>query len=315
LPKYLAVLIILLVLLDVGSFLALTTTSALESLREGLPRHQDRLTLLCDEFGRWLESIGVDKSREALRDLISPAAAPRFLYAALTNASGIVVNGFLVLLIVAFMLMEASSIPAKLGAAFPSAKEAEERLQKLYGAINRYMLIKLVASIGTAMCIWIWLRVLGIDYAMALAITALVFNFIPVVGNIFMTVPAVLVALVQADVPTALLVVLGYAVVNIAIGNIVEPRIMGRELGISPVVVLLSLLFWGWVLGPTGLFLSVPLTMALMVALDASPHTRPLAIMLGSRAERPEALGTTECDVGAGLSVSEGGSPRKSCQS
>jgi AI-2 transport protein TqsA len=106
-----------------------------------------------------------------------------------------------------------------------------------------------------------------------------------------MTVPAVLMALVQADIPTALMVALGYVVVNVLIGNILEPRLMGRELGISSVVVLLSLLFWGWVLGPIGLFLSVPLTMALMVALDASPHTRPIAVMLGSAATRSKASG------------------------
>ena len=289
LPKYLAVLIILLVLLDVGSLVALTTTSALESLREGLPRYQERLVLLSDEFGRWLEVIGIDKSRAAVRDLISPAAASRLVYTALTNASGTVATGFLVLLIVAFMLIEAPAIPAKLRAAFPLASGLEAQLQKLLKAINRYMLIKVVTSVGTGICIWIWLRVLGTEYAAALAVAAILFNFIPIVGNILMTVPAALVALVQADVSTALLVVLGYAVVNIAIGTIVEPRLMGRELGISSVVVLLSLLFWGWVLGPIGLFLSVPLTMALMVGLDASPHTRPIAIMLGSESRRPEA--------------------------
>jgi AI-2 transport protein TqsA len=97
-----------------------------------------------------------------------------------------------------------------------------------------------------------------------------------------MTVPAVLIALVQANASTALLVTLGYVVVNAGVGNLVEPRLMGRQLGLSSVVVLLSLLFWGWILGPIGLFLSVPLTIALVVALDGSPRTRPIAIMLGS---------------------------------
>src|SRR5262249_5554305 len=100
---------------------------------------------------------------------------------------------------------------------------------------------------------------------------------------------AVLIALVQVDVSTALLVALGYALVNGVIGNIVEPRLMGRELGISSLVVLLSLLFWGWVFGPIGLFLSVPLTMVLVVALNASPHRRPIAIMLGAGVPGPPA--------------------------
>lgn len=289
LPKYLAVLIILLVLLDVGSLIALTTTGALEALQSGLPRYQERLTLLTDELGGWLETMGIDKSREALRDLINPAAASRFIYTALTNASGVVTNGLLVLLIVAFMLAEASGMPQRLRAAFPRANGLEARLQNLLKAINRYMMIKLIMSLATAICIWIWLWTIGVDYAAALAIAAFLLNFIPVVGNILMTVPAVLVALVQGDIPTTLMVVLGYTVVNLAIGNVLEPRLTGRELGISSVLILLSLLFWGWVLGPVGLFLSVPLTMAVMEVLHASPGTRPIAILLGAAHDPPEA--------------------------
>lgn len=296
LPKYLAVLIILLVLLDVGSLIALTTTGALEALQTGLPRYQDRLMVLTDELGGWLETMGIDKSREALRDLISPAAASRFVYTALTNASGVVTNGLLVLLIVAFMLAEASAMPQRLQAAFPGADDLEKRLQKLLKAINRYMMIKLIMSLATAICIWIWLWAIGVDYAAALAIGAFLLNFIPVVGNILMTVPAVLVALVQSDIPTALMVVLGYTIVNLAIGNVLEPRLTGRELGISSVLILLSLLFWGWVLGPVGLFLSVPLTMAVIEVLHASPGARPIAILLGA-AHDPQSAIETEKDA------------------
>src|SRR5690606_12004869 len=144
----------------------------------------------------------------------------------------------------------------RLRAAFSASEDLDERLQRLLKAINRYMMIKLIMSVATAVCIWIWLWAIGIDYAAALAIAAFLLNFIPVVGNILMTVPAVLVALGQSDLPTALMVVLGYTVVNLAIGNVLEPRLTGRELGISSVLILLSLLFWGWVLGPVGLFLS-----------------------------------------------------------
>jgi predicted PurR-regulated permease PerM len=290
-PKYLAVLAILFLLLDVGSLITLTTTSALESLQEDLPRYQERLTLLSDRLGSWLESIGIDKSRAAVRDLISPEAATRLVYSALTNASGTLTTGFLVLLIVAFMLAEAASLPEKLRAAFSLTRAGEEQLLRLFDSINRYMLIKSLLSIATGVCVWIWLRTLGIEYSLALAIAAALFNFIPIVGNVLMTVPAVLMALVQANIPTALMVTVGYVLVNLLISNILEPRLMGRDLGISSLVVLLSLLFWGWVLGPIGLFLSVPLTLALMVALDASPHTRPIAIMLGSETARSEASG------------------------
>jgi AI-2 transport protein TqsA len=98
----------------------------------------------------------------------------------------------------------------------------------------------------------------------------------------------VLMALAQADVATAALVAVGYVIVNFVLGTIVEPRLMGRALGISSLVVLLSLLFWGWVLGPVGLFLSVPLTMSVMVALETNPRTRPIAMMLSSEIAQSE---------------------------
>ena len=106
----------------------------------------------------------------------------------------------------AFILVEAPSLPAKLQAAFSVTSEGEERLRQIFNSINRYMLIKFITSLGTGICIWIWLRILGIEYAVALAVAAVLFNFIPIVGNIFMAVPAVLIALVQANLSTALLV-------------------------------------------------------------------------------------------------------------
>jgi predicted PurR-regulated permease PerM len=131
------------------------------------------------------------------------------------------------------------------------------------------------------------LRVLGIDFAVLWAVLAFFLNFVPVVGNIVMMVPPVLLALVQTDLTTTLLVAVGYLVINTAIGNVLEPRIMGRGLGISTLAVFLALLVWGWLFGTVGMFLAVPLTTALIAALDASPHTRPLAVLLGPEIKEP----------------------------
>jgi AI-2 transport protein TqsA len=112
-------------------------------------------------------------------------------------------------------------------------------------------------------------------------VLAFLLNFVPTVGSIIAAVPPVVLALVQLGLPEAGLAAAGFMAVNIGIGNFVEPRVMGRGLGISTLAVFVSLLFWGWLFGLVGMFLAVPLTAALIAALDASPHTRPLAIMLG----------------------------------
>ena len=280
-PKWLALAIIVFVFLEAGSILALVFTGELEGFRDGLPGYQKRLILLSDQFGGWLEGVGMTSAREAVKDILNPNVAVNLVRVALANVSGTFGVGLLVLFAVVFMLLEASSLPDKLRVAFHLTEEAEERLRRILRAINKYMVIKSLASLATALCIWAWLWILGIDFAVLWGILAFLLNFIPFVGAILMMIPPVLLALVQNNIQTTLLVALGYLVANTIIGNVLEPKIMGRGLGISTLAVFLSLLFWGWVLGTVGVFLAVPLTMALMITLDASPRTRPIAILLG----------------------------------
>ncbi|HSQ07660.1 MAG TPA: AI-2E family transporter [Chromatiaceae bacterium] len=280
-PKWAALLVIGFVLLDIGSLFALATTGALEGFRDSLPSYQERLVLLSAEFGEWLEGLGMENSREAVPDILDPGLAMAYTRTFLSNVGSIFSTGLLVLFTVLFILLETAGMPAKLKAAFNPTAETEARIQKMLSSINQYMVIKTLASLATAFFIWIWLWYLGLDFAILWALLAFLLNFIPFVGAILMAVPAVLLALVQTDIQTTLLVALGYLVVNTAIGSILEPRFMGKGLGVSTLAVFLSLLFWGFVFGTVGVFLSVPLTMVLIIALDASPRTRPIAILLG----------------------------------
>jgi predicted PurR-regulated permease PerM len=284
-PKWGALLVIAFILLDVGSLLALVSTGALEGFRDSIPTYQERFLLLSDEFGGWLEAVGVSGSREAVPDLMDPSKVSAAVRLLLSNASGFFATGLLVLLTVIFILLEVPAIPGKLTAAFDLTEAGEARLKRLLENINRYMLIKTLTSLATAVCVWLLLKLFGIDFAILWAVLAFFLNFVPVVGNIVMMIPAVLLALIQAGFSTALLVAAGYLVINTVIGNVIEPRVMGKGLGISTLAVFIALLFWGWLFGTVGMFLAVPLTTALIIALDASPHTRPLAILMGPSIE------------------------------
>ena len=294
-PKWGALLVIAFVIFDVGSLLALITTGAVEGFRDSLPSYQERFILLADQFGGWLGGLGAQNAREAVPDLLDPSKVTAVVRLLLSNASSMFGTGLLVLLAVVFILLEVPSMPAKLRAAFHLTEAGEARLARLLDNINRYMRIKTLTSLATALCIWLLLWVLGIDFAVLWAVIAFFLNFVPVVGNILMMVPAVLMALVQTDLPTTLFVAIGYLVINTAIGNVIEPRIMGKGLGISTLAVFIALLFWGWLFGTVGMFLAVPLTTALIIALDASPHTRPVAILLGPEIkELPDSAGGGE---------------------
>jgi len=303
-PKWGALALIAFILLDIGSLVALVATGALEGFRDSLPTYQERFLLLSEELGAWLEGIGMSNSKKAVPDLLDPNHVGRAVSLVLSNASGLFATGFLVLLATIFILQEAPGFPAKLRAAFDLDAEGEARLARLMEAINRYMQIKALTSLGTAVCVWLLLFMLGIDFAVLWALIAFFFNFIPVVGNILMMIPAVLLALVQVDLGTAVAVAAGYLVINTVIGNVIEPRIMGKGMGISTLVVFISLLVWGWLFGTVGMFLAVPLTVAVVIALDANPHTRPLAILLGPDIRTPD--GEAEAAPGSGPTRSQG---------
>jgi predicted PurR-regulated permease PerM len=143
-------------------------------------------------------------------------------------------------------------------------------------------MLKALTSSATGIAIMVFLKIFGIHYAILWGLLAFLLNFIPNIGSIIAAIPAVLMAMVQYSPIMALNIILVYLGVNILIGSIIEPRILGRGLGLSTLVVFLSLIFWGWLLGPIGMLLSVPLTIMIKIALQTQPNTRWIAILLDS---------------------------------
>jgi predicted PurR-regulated permease PerM len=199
----------------------------------------------------------------------------------LTGLGNVLSNAVLIVLTVIFMLLEATAFPEKLREAFGSSTGSMGAFMK---DINRYMVIKTWASLATGALAALCMALLGVDYAILWGVLAFMFNYVPNIGSIIAAVPAVLLALVQQGGMIALLAAAGYVLINLLIGTFIEPRFMGRGLGLSTLVVFLSLVFWGWILGPVGMLLSVPLTMAAKIALSRSEDTRWLSILLGNAA-------------------------------
>jgi predicted PurR-regulated permease PerM len=199
----------------------------------------------------------------------------------LTGLRLVLTKTFLIMLTVLFILLEASGFPNKLRAALDNPYESLANISKITEVINRYLLIKTQFSLITGIAIGIWLYVLGVDYPLLWGLLAFLLNFVPTIGSFIAAIPAVLLALIQLGTGSALLACLGYLVVNVSIGNVIEPKFMGRGLGLSTLVVFLSLIFWGWVLGPVGMLLSVPLTMVIKIALESNQDTRWIGIILG----------------------------------
>jgi AI-2 transport protein TqsA len=279
-PDGLAISLIVLVFLVVMFLLVVFVGGSVNSFVQQLPTYQERLSTLTASSLDWLAGLGLDLSSSSLTDLFSPGKAMKMAASLLTGLTGLFANLFFILLIVIFILLEASGFPQKLQEAFHDPERTMGPFRTFMEGVNRYFALKTVFSLVTGITVWLWLAVLGVDFAPTWGMIAFFLNFVPNIGSIIAAIPAVLLALIQLGVPSALLACLGYALVNIVVGNILEPKFMGRGLGLSTLVVFISLVFWGWVLGPIGMVLSIPLTMIVKIALATDEDTLWIAILL-----------------------------------
>jgi AI-2 transport protein TqsA len=281
-PKGLAVSIILLGLLVVALLLIIFVGRSLNTLSQQLPGYQERLTETVTQVFAWLNSQGldIDMTKFPLTDYVTPRTVMNLVSYGLSFLRGLFTNMFLILLTVLFILLETSGFPRKLQAAFPDPERTLVHFKTMTANVNRYVGFKTLFSLATGVSIWILLAIIGVEFAGTWGVLAFFLNFIPAIGSFIAAIPAIFWALVQLGLPSALLTALAYLVVNITIGNLLEPKFMGHKLGLSPLVVILSLIFWGWVLGPIGMVLSVPLTMIAKIALATIEDTRWIAIML-----------------------------------
>lgn len=280
-PTIFAVLIVLVLVIVIGFMVATLVGASVTDFSQSLPEHEAGVRAQAASALAWLTGLGIKVSEQELLDAFNPAAAMNLVGNMLDGLRSVLTNSFLILLTVIFILLEASSFPAKLHAVSDSVQASLAGFDKFTDNVKRYMAIKTVVSLATGIAIAIWLAVIGVDYALLWGLLAFLFNYIPNVGSILAAFPAILLALLQLGVSAALWSGLGFLVVNIVMGQVIEPRFMGRGLGLSTLVVFVSLVFWGWVLGPVGMFLSVPLTMTVKIALESSNETRWIAILLG----------------------------------
>ncbi|HSG08450.1 MAG TPA: AI-2E family transporter [Longimicrobiales bacterium] len=287
-PPSAAIGITMLVNVAVFGLIVLLASGSLEELQFELPAYASRLSALQEQWLLGLETrLGIPLENYVATDLVNPSAIVDFAGSALGRIAQFVSTTFLVLLITIFMLSEAIVFPAKIRFLVGGPLGQEDRLAKVVGEIQTYLGIKTVMSLATGIILGVWCYVMELDFPVLLGLVAFVLNYVPTVGSIIAAVPAVLLSLVlHGTLPHALMVTAGYVVVNTLFGNILEPNLMGRRLGLSTLVVILSLLFWGWTWGPLGALLSVPLTVIVKIWLENTPDLRWVAVLLDKNPPR-----------------------------
>jgi predicted PurR-regulated permease PerM len=282
-PVGAAVLIVVIVLLAVFSGFGAIVGSSVNDFTAFAVQNQARFDGLVASASTWFESHDIDPKSLDILNMLQPGKLINMLGGVLKNLAAVLSNLFLIILTMIFMLLEATTLPLKLKAAAGKSGVNIDYFGQIATQIQRYLGIKTATSLVTGILIGGWTAVLGLDFAVVWGLLAFLLNYIPNIGSIVAAVAPVLLGLVQDGIGYALLVALGYVVVNVVIGNFTEPFLMGRTLGLSTLVVFLSLVFWGWMWGGIGMLLSVPLTMIIKILFENTDDLRWVSVMLDSR--------------------------------
>lgn len=290
-PSALAALLIVISMMLVLGAVGAIVGSSIADFTEALPVYQARLDVIVQGTLNFAaQFVGDKKSFAELGALIDPGWAMGLAASILNGLQDVLTNVFLILFTMVFILLEASSMGTKVQAAFGRSTDTLEGPRKFLNNLGRYLGIKTVVSMVTGLTATLLTWWIGLDFPLLWGMLAFLFNYVPTIGSIIAAVPAVLLALVQLGPAEATTTAIGFLALNTLFGNIIEPRLMGYGVGISPLVVFTGLILWGWIFGPVGMLLSVPLSMTVKMALESDERTRWIAILIGSERDAEYAL-------------------------
>lgn len=280
-PSIIALLVLIAAIAGVAFLGGGLFASSVADFSKKLPDYRQQLSQQRDVVVEWLNEHEMEVGDPVLKNVLNPDAMVSLAGSAAASVSSMLANMFLIVLIAVFILLEAAILPAKVRSLPRMTDDTWLRLQRIVAEVRNYVGVKTILSLATGGLVAAGLAIIGVNYAIPLGVIAFLLNYVPNIGSIVAAIPGVLLALLDLGVGAALACAAVYLVINIVIGNIIEPRVMGRRMGLSPLVVLLSMIFWGWALGPAGMLLSVPLTMAVKIVLERAEETQWIAILLG----------------------------------
>ena len=284
-PKWIALILVMLTLVLLFSGFFYLIGGTISSFSRNVSKYGTALTAIINSFIQLLNEHGLNIGKDQVSTLIQPARILEFTAGALNGLVNMLENTLLIFLMVLFILMEFESFPDKAKAIFSGSDESIGYFSTIIQNIRHYLLIKTLIGLVVGILTYTGLLIIGVNYPLLWALIAFLLNYIPNLGSIIASIPTILFALVQLGIGGALWTLGTFMLIHNIIGNFLEPRIMGEGLGLSTLVVFLSLLLWGYVLGTVGMLLSVPITMTIKIILEQNEKTLWLAILLGTPAE------------------------------
>ena len=276
----LAITIVVFVMLIMLTLLIGVLAASMNEFLAMLPKYNKMLMQKVLEFERSIPLIHLRLSPERMLQRLDSEKVMAFATTLMTGLSGAMASTLLLVMTVVFMLFEVRHVPYKLRFALSNPQIHIAGLHRALKGVTHYLALKTLISLWTGAIIWAGLVLLGVQFALMWGVLGFLLNYIPNIGSVIAAIPPIIQVLVFNGFYETLLVTAGYLLINLVVGNIIEPRMMGRGLGLSTLVVFLSLIFWGWLLGPVGMLLSVPLTIAVKIALEQTEAGKGIAVLL-----------------------------------
>jgi predicted PurR-regulated permease PerM len=289
-PYTLSIIIVLIGMLIIFFAIGGLIGESLSRFYNDAPKYEDSLRNLLSDLMNKLSQLGINVSSEQLINILDPEKILSFSANMVGQIGGIMSDSFLILLITIFILFEINAFVLKAKVIEVKYGNSLSYLNKIGNSIRHYLSIKTIISLLTGLLITVYLFIIGVEYPILWGVIAFMLNYIPSIGSIIAAVPTMLLALVQLGIGGMIWTGVGYLAVNTIMGNVVEPKVMGKGLGLSTLVVFLSLIVWGFIFGSIGMFLSVPLTMAIKIMLEEGKDTKWVAILLGTEDETKKTL-------------------------
>jgi AI-2 transport protein TqsA len=279
-PRWLATLLGI-AAVGLGFYLIFTILlGQVDAINAALPRYMTRFQAIVADLTAWL---GPDRSTK-VRSAFASIDFTKVLPGLITSTQSMIVTALLIIAYIAFLFVERENVGSKIKAMFPDrhrADDANKLLQEISQSVRSYIWIKTIVSVLTGVACYAVLRFENVDFAETWALLIFVFNYIPNIGSIIAVALPCLLALVQFDSLTPFLVlVVSLTAIQVAIGSVLEPMLMGKGLNMSPFAIILSLAFWGIIWGIAGMFLSVPILVIVMIVCTHIPSWRWVAVAL-----------------------------------
>ena len=279
-PRFPAVFLTVIIGLGILSPVVFIGLNMLTEFQNNFDIYNEGLTKKVGEFQKWVEeTLDYEMTIDA-QNVISTIQSSVFNF--IGGAAGFLKDFTFVVILMIFFLSEAGGFSRKVIAIRRANGPDLAAFTATAKDVQKYLGIKTLISFITGILAATVTGWLGLEFALLWGMVAFIFNYIPAIGSIIASIPPTLLALVDKSPGTALTVLIGFLIINMILGNFVEPMLLGKRFGISTAVIVLSVVFWGWLWGITGMFLAVPLTMLLKVTLNDSDEFKWFAVFLGT---------------------------------